>query len=165
MDARGSPKRWYLFILNLKRLGYYKRRNICPRSHDTANPPEWLREHSNLHLHHSKNLRMSHCTFIGGEWSASLPCRFSPGAGYAPEPVWTIRRSEKFLTLLGLELRPLHRPARTSQPRHTFERYLIWTCARLPRILNGVFCYCCLAECQDSCLNWPWPPLKPLPTN
>jgi hypothetical protein len=57
----------------------------------------------------------------GSEWSASHPCHFTPGkkppvpiveeTGWTPEPVWTKWR--KFLTLLGLELRPLGLPARS----------------------------------------------------
>jgi hypothetical protein len=44
---------------------------------------------------------------VGGEWSASRPCRFTPGKedpvpmleefGWTPEPVWAIWRSENFL--------------------------------------------------------------------
>jgi hypothetical protein len=58
---------------------------------------------------------------VGGEWSASRPCRFTPGertpathcieAKWTPEPVWTTWR--KFLALPRLELRPLGRPARS----------------------------------------------------
>jgi hypothetical protein len=61
----------------------------------------------------------------GGEWSASRPCRFTPGER-APSTHWIggwvgpragmddLEKS-KFLTLSGLELRPLSRSAR-SQP-------------------------------------------------
>jgi hypothetical protein len=57
----------------------------------------------------------------GDEWSASCPGRFTPGkraplpigleAGWNPEPVWTTWR--QFLTLPGLELQDLGRPARS----------------------------------------------------
>jgi hypothetical protein len=50
-----------------------------------------------------------------GDWSASLPSRFTPGiespvpigeeAGQAPEPVWTLWRRGKYLQLLGIEPR------------------------------------------------------------
>jgi hypothetical protein len=56
----------------------------------------------------------------GGEWSASRPCSFTvrkeapvpirEETDWAPEPCWTTWR--KFLTLPGLKLRPLGRPAR-----------------------------------------------------
>jgi hypothetical protein len=58
---------------------------------------------------------------VGGEWSASCPCCFTPGER-APGTHWTggwvdpraglddmVKR--KFLTLPGLELQPLGRPA------------------------------------------------------
>jgi hypothetical protein len=59
----------------------------------------------------------------GGEWSASRPGRFTPGQR-APGAHWIggwvdLRaglddlEKRKFLTLLGLELRPLGRPARS----------------------------------------------------
>jgi hypothetical protein len=59
---------------------------------------------------------------VGGEWSASCPCRFTPG-GRAPSTHWiggwvdpraSLDDVEKvkFLTLSGLELLPLRRPAR-----------------------------------------------------
>jgi hypothetical protein len=58
-----------------------------------------------------------------GEWSDSLPGRFTPGGrapdthfrgGWVdPEPVSTIWRKRKFLTLPGLELRTLSHPARS----------------------------------------------------
>jgi hypothetical protein len=56
---------------------------------------------------------------VGGVWSASRPCHFTPGEttpstlwkGGWVNPVWTTWRSEKFLTLQGLELWPLCRPA------------------------------------------------------
>jgi hypothetical protein len=58
---------------------------------------------------------------VGGEWPASRPGSFTSGkepsvptgyeAGWAPEPVWTTWR--KFLTLSGLGLRSLGRPARS----------------------------------------------------
>jgi hypothetical protein len=56
---------------------------------------------------------------VGGEWSASLPCRFTPG-DRATGTRWMDSRAgldtvekRKFLTLPGLELRPLSRPARS----------------------------------------------------
>jgi hypothetical protein len=60
---------------------------------------------------------------FGYEWSASRPCRFTPGER-APGAHWiggwvgpraSLHDVEKrkFLTLPGLELRPLGRPART----------------------------------------------------
>jgi hypothetical protein len=62
---------------------------------------------------------------IGGQWSASRPCRFTSGER-APGTQWIGGlvdpragvddvEKKKFLTLPGLELRPLDRPAR-SQP-------------------------------------------------
>jgi hypothetical protein len=60
---------------------------------------------------------------VGGEWSASRPCRFTPGER-APGTHWIggwvdpragldDLEKRKFLTLRGLELRPLGRPARS----------------------------------------------------
>jgi hypothetical protein len=60
---------------------------------------------------------------VGGEWSASRPCRFTPGER-APGTHWIGGwvgprtylddvEKRKFLTLSGLELRPLGRPARS----------------------------------------------------
>jgi hypothetical protein len=57
-----------------------------------------------------------------GEWSASCSCRFTPGEGI-PGTHWTggwvdprvcldDLEKRKFLTLPGLELRPISRPAR-----------------------------------------------------
>jgi hypothetical protein len=60
---------------------------------------------------------------VGVEWSASRPCRFTPGK--EPPDTHSIRGSvgpraglhnlekTKFLTLPGLKLRPLSRPARS----------------------------------------------------
>jgi hypothetical protein len=59
----------------------------------------------------------------GGEWSTSRPGCFTPGEG-APSTHWIggwvdLRadlddlEKRKFLTLPGLELRPLNRPARS----------------------------------------------------
>jgi hypothetical protein len=52
----------------------------------------------------------------GGEWSASRPCRFIPGTHWVGD--WVDPRAglddvemRKFLTLPGLELLPLARPA------------------------------------------------------
>jgi hypothetical protein len=39
------------------------------------------------------------------------PVPIGEEAGWAPEPVWTTRR--KYLTLPGIELQPLRRPARS----------------------------------------------------
>jgi hypothetical protein len=60
---------------------------------------------------------------VGGEWSASRHCRFTPGqiaTGTHCIGVWMDPRAglndvekRKFLTLPGLELRPLCRPARS----------------------------------------------------
>jgi hypothetical protein len=58
----------------------------------------------------------------GGEWSASRPCRFTSGER-VPNTHWTGGwvgprtglddvEKRKFLTLPGLELRPLGRPVR-----------------------------------------------------
>jgi hypothetical protein len=58
---------------------------------------------------------------VGGEWSASRPCRFTPGER-APGTHWIgscvgprasldYVEKRKFLALLGLEFRPLGRPA------------------------------------------------------
>jgi hypothetical protein len=66
---------------------------------------------------------------VGGEWSASLPCRFIPGER-APGIHWIVGwmgprtgldnvEKRKFLTLLGLEFRPLHPPA----PNQSLYRY------------------------------------------
>jgi hypothetical protein len=60
---------------------------------------------------------------VGGEWSASRPGRFTPGEK-APGTHWIGRwvglragldymEKRKFLTLPGLEIRPLGRPARS----------------------------------------------------
>jgi hypothetical protein len=60
---------------------------------------------------------------VGGEWSASRPCRFTPGER-TPSTLWIGGwvdpraglddvEKRKFLTLPGLELRPLARPARS----------------------------------------------------
>jgi hypothetical protein len=60
---------------------------------------------------------------VGGEWSASCSGRFAPGER-APDPQWIGGwvcpkaglddvEKRKFFTLLGLELRPLSRPARS----------------------------------------------------
>jgi hypothetical protein len=51
----------------------------------------------------------------GGEWSVSRPGRFTPGTNRRS---WVDPRTDlddvgKFLTLPGLELRPLSRPARS----------------------------------------------------
>jgi hypothetical protein len=61
-------------------------------------------------------------TLFGGEWPASRSGRFTPGER-APGTYWTVGwvslraglddMQRKFLTLLGLELRPLGRPARS----------------------------------------------------
>jgi hypothetical protein len=58
----------------------------------------------------------------GGEWSTSRPCRFIPGGktpvahwigGWVgPRDVLDAVENRKFLTLPGLELRPLGLPAR-----------------------------------------------------
>jgi hypothetical protein len=59
-----------------------------------------------------------------GEWSASHPGRYNPEergpvaisyeVGWTPEPVWTTCRREN-LDLNALELRPLGRPARSTE--------------------------------------------------
>jgi hypothetical protein len=59
----------------------------------------------------------------GGEWSAPRPCRFSPGerdtgthwiGGYVDTRTGLDDfENRKFLTLPGLELRPLSRPSRS----------------------------------------------------
>jgi hypothetical protein len=62
----------------------------------------------------------------GGEWSASRPCRFTPGER-APGAYWVgewvgpktglnVVEKKQFLTLLGLELRPFCVPARSQLP-------------------------------------------------
>jgi hypothetical protein len=55
---------------------------------------------------------------VGGVWSASSPCRFTPGTHWIGG--WVVTSADlndvekrKFLTLPGLELRPLGRPARS----------------------------------------------------
>jgi hypothetical protein len=48
----------------------------------------------------------------GGEWSASRPGRFNPGES-SPQTGLDDVDKRKFLTLPGLELRPLGRPARS----------------------------------------------------
>jgi hypothetical protein len=60
---------------------------------------------------------------VGGEWSASRPCRFTPeervtsthwiGGWVGPRAGLDYLEKRKFLTLPGLELRPLGRPARS----------------------------------------------------
>jgi hypothetical protein len=60
---------------------------------------------------------------VGGEWSASRPGRFTPGKRapgthwigglVIPRPSLDDMEKRKFLTLPGLELRPVGRPART----------------------------------------------------
>jgi hypothetical protein len=57
-------------------------------------------------------------TLAGGEWSASSSGRFTPGTywiGGWVDPRAGLDNAEKrkFLTLPGLELRPLGRPARS----------------------------------------------------
>jgi hypothetical protein len=59
----------------------------------------------------------------GGEWSASRPCHFTPrekapgthwiGGWVGPRAGLDDLEKRKFLTLPGLELRPLSRPARS----------------------------------------------------
>jgi hypothetical protein len=76
---------------------------------------------------------------VGGDWSASRPCRFIPGEratgthwiGRWMDPRVDLDEAEKrkFLTLPGLELRPLGRPAcsqslyRLSYPRSSSLTY------------------------------------------
>jgi hypothetical protein len=65
----------------------------------------------------------SSSTLVGGEWSASRPCRFTPGerahdahwiGGWVdPRAGMEDAENTKLLTLPGLELRPLGRPARS----------------------------------------------------
>jgi hypothetical protein len=60
---------------------------------------------------------------VGGEWSASRPCRFTPleifpgthwiGGLLGPRAGLEGMEKWKFLPLPGLELRPLSRPARS----------------------------------------------------
>jgi hypothetical protein len=58
---------------------------------------------------------------VGSEWSASRPCRFTPGKRARRYPMnWVNPRASlddmeklKFLTLPGLEHRPFGRPARS----------------------------------------------------
>jgi hypothetical protein len=60
---------------------------------------------------------------VVGEWSASRPCCFNPGerafgthwigSWVSPRAGLDYMEKRKFLTLPGLELRPLGRPART----------------------------------------------------
>jgi hypothetical protein len=62
-------------------------------------------------------------TLFGGEWSASRPGRFTPqerapgihweGSWVGPSAGLDYVEKGKFLTLPGLELRPLGRPARS----------------------------------------------------
>jgi hypothetical protein len=59
----------------------------------------------------------------GGEWSASRPCRFTPeekapgthlvGSSVDPRDGLDVVEKRKFLTLPGLEIRPIGRPARS----------------------------------------------------
>jgi hypothetical protein len=54
----------------------------------------------------------------GGEWSASRPGRFTPGTHWIggwvdPRTGLDVVEKRKFLTLLGLELQSLGRPARS----------------------------------------------------
>jgi hypothetical protein len=51
---------------------------------------------------------------VGVEWSASRPCRLTPGnhwIGWVDPRAGLDVEKRKFLTLPGLELRPLGRPA------------------------------------------------------
>jgi hypothetical protein len=49
---------------------------------------------------------------VRGEWSASWPSRFTPGTLWVdPRAGMDDAEKKKFLTLPGLELRPLGRPA------------------------------------------------------
>jgi hypothetical protein len=75
----------------------------------------------------------------GGEWSASRPGRFTPGerasgthwiGGWVdlPRAGLDTAKKRKFLTLPGLELRPLGRPARSQS---------------LSRLLNILSCAVC----------------------
>jgi hypothetical protein len=55
---------------------------------------------------------------VGGEWSASRPDRFTPGergwiGGWVDPRAGLDDVKKKFMTLPGLELRPLGRPARS----------------------------------------------------
>jgi hypothetical protein len=55
---------------------------------------------------------------VGGEWSASLPCRFTPGIHFIggrvdPRAGLDDMEKWKFFTLPGLELLPPGRPARS----------------------------------------------------
>jgi hypothetical protein len=57
-------------------------------------------------------------TLVGGEWSDSRPSRFNPGTHWiggwvGPRAGLDNAEKRKFLTLLGLELRPLCCPTRS----------------------------------------------------
>jgi hypothetical protein len=78
---------------------------------------------------------------VGGEWSASRPSRFTPGEGargthwiggwVGPRAGLDDVEKRKFLTIPGLELRPLGRPARSQSlyqlryPSSLFYGYII----------------------------------------
>jgi hypothetical protein len=75
-------------------------------------------------------------TLVGGEWSASRSCRFTPRER-APDTHWIGRwvgpsaglddvEKRTFLTISGLELRPLDRPTR-SQSLYRLHLHLVPT--------------------------------------
>jgi hypothetical protein len=87
---------------------------------------------------------------VGGEWSASRPCRLMSGESSRypldrrsvyPRPVLDDIEKLKFLTLWGLELRPLGHPACSQslyrlRNRSTYLRSLSWP-IRICRPLNS----------------------------
>jgi hypothetical protein len=101
----------------------------------------------------------------GGEWSASRPCRFTPGEK-PPVTHWIGGRvdprtglddveKERFLTLLGLDLRPLPRPARSYSlyrlryPGSKYVRYLHLSKDELRAIV-------CLCQWCVKCSHESW---------
>jgi hypothetical protein len=64
----------------------------------------------------------------GGEWSASRPGRFAPGTHWIggwvdPRAGLDDVEKRKFLTLPGLDLRPLSRPAHPRGQQYKFYHY------------------------------------------
>jgi hypothetical protein len=94
---------------------------------------------------------------VGGEWSASRPCRFTPwershcihwiGVWVGPRADLDYVEKRKFLTLPGLEVRPLDRPACSqsqyllSSRTYTYKYYedLLYTCMYLCMLYAHTF--------------------------
>jgi hypothetical protein len=81
----------------------------------------------------------------GDEWSASCPCRFTPGErapgtfliGWDPQPVWTLWKREKSLSLGGNRtpaVQPVAIPTELSRPIGSSKCRLLF--------LSIIFCTC-----------------------